>query len=65
MDGFELKYKPNWQGDGGEEWDRRVRGEAVIHFADKDGRGRPCRNLSVVFDAHIEHAIVSTEESSN
>lgn len=65
IESFELKYAPHWERNGGQEWDRRVRGEAVIRFSDKDGRGRPCRNLCIEFDAHVRHQLVSTEESSS
>ena len=62
---FELKYDPHDEYDKGQPWGRQVRGEAVIRFSDKDGRGRPCRNLSIEFEARHSHSIVSTPESSN
>jgi len=60
---FVLEYEPHWQ--EGEQWDRRVRGKAKIHFRAKDGRGRPCRYLAVSLDAAITHEIEKNEESSN
>jgi len=62
---FRMEYEPNWREEKGEQWDRRVRGKARIHFRAKDGRGRPCRNLSIEFDATVNHAIESNPESSN
>ena len=62
---FRMEYEPLRQHQKGEEWDRRVRGKARIHFRAKDGRGRPCRNLSIEFDATVNHAIESNPESSN
>ena len=60
---FTLEYKPHWS--EGEPWDRRVRGQAKIHYKAKDGRGRPCRYLAVQFEAEIIHVIESHEPSSN
>jgi len=62
---FTLEYEPHWDRDGGEEWDRRVRGKAKVLYSDKDGRGRPCRNLRIMLDATLTHVIDSNPESSN
>ena len=61
---FTLEYEPHWD-HRGQRWDRRVRGSAKINYSANDERGRPCRNLSVTFDAVITHGIESNPESSN
>lgn len=61
--GFTMEYEPDWHGEGS--WDRRVRGKAKINYSSADGRGRPCRNLNITFDALIVHEIESNPESSN
>lgn len=38
-------------------WDRRIKGCVKIHSSTTDGRGRPCKNLSVSFDAKVTHSI--------
>ena len=60
---FTMEYEPHWDRNGGEEWDHRVRGKARISYKDKDGRGRPCRNLGITFDATVTHVIESNQES--
>lgn len=62
---FDLTYRPEWERVGGEEWDQRVNGKATIHFSAKDGRGRPCRNLGIQFDATIIHPIETTSPSTD
>lgn len=60
---FTLEYDPGWTGVG--RWDNRVKGYAKVLFTSQDGRGRPCRNLSVQFDACIRHVIETNPESTN
>jgi hypothetical protein len=60
---FTMEYTPDWT--GSEAWDHRVKGSAKILFTAIDGRGRPCRNLSISFDARISHNIESNPESYN
>ena len=62
---FSMDYKPEGEFCGGQEWDHRTTGSASIHFAAKDGRGRPCRNLSINISATMQHAVESNQESCN
>ncbi|KFZ27716.1 MAG: hypothetical protein KQ78_00026 [Candidatus Izimaplasma bacterium HR2] len=59
---FTLRYVPDWN-EPGQEHDRRVKGDAIIEFSAMDGRGRPCRQLSINFDARISHIICSEPNS--
>ncbi len=43
--------------------DRSFNGNLTINFSAKDGRGRPCDNLSVSLDTHLTQSIVYTPES--
>ena len=61
IDEFTMEYKPDWHGIG--DWDQRVRGKATILYNAKDSRGRPCRNLSIRFNADFNHVIDSNPSS--
>lgn len=62
---FTLEYEPHWNNDGGDEWDRRIAGKAIIRYSDKDGRQRPCKNISISIDAQLAHIIKQTPQSSD
>jgi hypothetical protein len=44
-------------------FDGSFRGDLTIHFSSKDGRGRPCDNLSIRVETTLIKNIVSTPES--
>lgn len=58
---FEIEYHPVFSGDAVRVSD--VTGNARINYSAMDGRGRPCSNLVVIFDATIRRVIVSTPPS--
>lgn len=57
---FKLEYDPHHL-EGS--WDHRIRGNAIITYSAKDGRGRPCKNLGIHIETAITHKIVSTPSS--
>ncbi len=44
---------------------RRTTAKVEIYFSSRDGRGRPCRNLSVALDTTIRQQIETTPPSIN
>lgn len=58
IDKFTMKYEPEWR-----DKDRRVSGEIQIYFRAKDGRGRPCRNLSFSLTANHTMTLEYNQES--
>ena len=60
---FSLEYEPDWFDHPESGWSRHVKGKASIQYTAKDGRGRPCKRLSVSFGAHIVHTIETNPES--
>lgn len=60
---FEMTFRPAWRRDVLR--DMRINGDLRIVFADVDGRGRPCRNLSIRMDASLTLPIESNGESSD
>ena len=63
IDSFYLEYEPDYFNDRSVAWDRSVKGKARINYKSRDGRGRPCRKLSVSFDASFIHIIETNPES--
>lgn len=54
VDRFEMAFRPGWEGRRiGESYDPRIIGEMKILFSSVDGRGRPCRNLSINLQANL------------
>ena len=62
---FEMKYRPGFEWNGGSRWNRDVNGDAVIFYKKTDGRGRPCRNLSISANFHQTYVLDEHQESSN
>ena len=65
IDRFEMTFRPKFEDRIGQKYDRRVHGEMKINFADVDGRGRPCRNLSIDLVANLSLPIDCNPESSS
>jgi hypothetical protein len=65
IDRFEMTFRPKWEMRMGDDYDQRINGDMKIIFADVDGRGRPCRNLSINLDARLSLPIQSNPESSS
>ena len=64
IESFEMTYRPHSTHNGGQQWDRQlVVGDATIRFSDRDGRGRPCENLSIEVSSRTCHQIKRTDES--
>ena len=59
VDTFELIMKPKF------DYSCRYSGNVTVSYSSKDGRGRPCRILTMSCDATIIHVIEENEESSN
>lgn len=64
IDRFEMTFHPKWEMNIERNCDPRIHGDAKILFADADGRGRPCRNLSINLVANLSLPIESNPESS-
>lgn len=65
MDKFNMTYRPNFKERYKEGIDRRIHGEMKINYASVDGRGRPCRNLSIECDAYFSLHVDANQESSS
>jgi len=65
IDRFEMTFRPKWETRMDENYDHRIHGDMKIIFADVDGRGRPCRNLSINLAANLSLPIESNPESYN
>jgi len=63
MEFFQLKYTPDTFHDGDEIEGIYGNANAQIVFRAKDGRGRPCRNLTIRIDSAMEVDIESNPES--
>lgn len=66
IDRFEMTFRPKWDWSAratGPRMDPRIHGDLKILLADIDGRGRPCRNLSINLVANLALPILSTPES--
>lgn len=44
---------------------KNFRGDLTVHFSSKDGRGRPCDNLSITIETTLTQSIVNNPESSS
>ena len=65
IDRFEMTFRPKWEQRIADNFAPRVHGDMKIIFADVDGRGRPCRNLSINLVANLSLPIQSNPESSS
>ena len=65
IDKFTMKYRPKFDSPANDGLDRQINGEMNIVYSSVDGRGRPCRNLSIVCDATINLTIEHNWPSSN
>lgn len=62
MERFTLTTRPNFDVRN-QQHDHRIHGEMVIHFSAVDGRGRPCRNLSIQLQANLSLIIEENQSS--
>lgn len=60
---FNMTYEPVYTGKL--QSGQRINGDLKINYSSRDGRGRPCTNLSISLDTRLTHEIVTTPESSN
>lgn len=58
---FVLEYDPT--NETNFNWKSRINGTVKVNFSSKDGRGRPSRNLSVVFEQKVVHSICNEPNS--
>ncbi len=63
IDRLEIKYRPTFRGHL--VVDRRIRGDLRVIYSSVDGRGRPCRNLSIQLDAALVIEVEKNPESSS
>lgn len=61
IDRFSMTFRPKFE--DRLKQDSRISGDLKIQFSATDGRGRPCRGLSIRLETNLELVIESNPES--